>query len=96
MAVIPGVLLPVNILNRRLRRRQRRVVRRRDRADQYERHGQDRRLPPSAPVEDTIIHARQRRFALRRVVEARRRLYGIRPRRATPAPPIGEAGVSQG
>jgi hypothetical protein len=39
MAVIAGVLLPVNILNRRLRRRQRRGVRRRDGADQHERDG---------------------------------------------------------
>jgi hypothetical protein len=96
MAVIAGVLLPVNVLNRRLRRRQRRGVRRRDRAGQHERRSQDRCHPPTAAMEDTVIHARQRRSAPRRVVEARRRLYGIRPRRATPAPPIGEAGVSRG
>jgi len=60
MAVIAGIL-PVNILDRRLRRRLRRGVRRRERAGQHECCGQNHCHPPSAPVEDMNVHARQRR-----------------------------------
>jgi hypothetical protein len=58
MAVIAGVLLPVNILNRRLRRRQRRGVRQWRRADQQESYRQRRCCYPSAPMgRDTIVYA---------------------------------------
>jgi hypothetical protein len=57
MAMIAGVLLPVNILNRRLRRRHRRSVRQCGRADQHESRSERRRCYPSALVVDMIVHA---------------------------------------
>jgi len=68
MAVIAGVL-PVDILNRRLRRRHRRGVRQCGRADQHESRCEGRRRYPSAPTgQNAGFHAgsvvpRHRNFA---------------------------------